>query len=56
MVVFVALIVPIPFKAKRALFTFISDSPLVAKLQYGMKVCTSPSTRPASRRPLTRCR
>ena len=38
MVVFMALIMPIPFKAKRALFTFISDSPLVAKLQYGMKV------------------
>ncbi|KAK5134608.1 hypothetical protein LTR08_006264 [Meristemomyces frigidus] len=38
MVVFMALIMPIPFKVKRKLFTFISDSPLVAKLQYGMKI------------------
>jgi len=27
-----------PFTWKRKLFTFISESPLVAKLQYGMKV------------------
>ena len=40
MVVFMALIMPIPFKAKRALFNFISESPLVAKVQYGMKVRT----------------
>lgn len=33
-----SLIVPMPFKVKRALFTFISENPLVAKLQYGMKV------------------
>lgn len=38
MVLFVALIVPMPFKMKRKLFTFISENPLVAKLQYGMKV------------------
>jgi len=35
---FVALIVPLPFTVKRKLFTFISESPLVAKLQYGMKI------------------
>jgi len=40
MVVFMSLIVPMPFNAKRKLFTFISNSPLVAKLQYGMKVRT----------------
>ncbi len=38
MVVFMALIVPMPFTWKRKLFTFISESPLIAKLQYGMKV------------------
>ncbi|KAI1915403.1 Endoplasmic reticulum transmembrane protein 3 [Ophidiomyces ophidiicola] len=38
MVIFVGLIVPLPFTWKRALFTFISESPIVAKLQYGMKI------------------
>ncbi|QIW96990.1 hypothetical protein AMS68_002508 [Peltaster fructicola] len=38
MVLFMALIVPMPFTWKRALFTFISENPLVAKLQYGMKI------------------
>jgi hypothetical protein len=38
MVVFGALIVPLPYSIKRKLFTFISESPLVAKLQYGIKV------------------
>jgi hypothetical protein len=38
MVIFMALIVPIPFTWRRKLFTFISESPLVAKLQYGMKI------------------
>lgn len=32
------LIVPLPFPVKRKLFTFISESPVVAKLQYGLKV------------------
>lgn len=41
MVVFVALIVPMPFTIKRKLFTFISESPLIAKLQYGLKVRAS---------------
>jgi hypothetical protein len=39
MVIFMGLIVPLPYKLKRKLFTFISESPLIAKLQYGMKVC-----------------
>jgi hypothetical protein len=38
MVVFMALIIPMPFTWRRKLFTFISESPLIAKLQYGMKV------------------
>lgn len=32
------LIIPLPFPIKRKLFTFISESPVVAKLQYGLKV------------------
>lgn len=38
MISFVGLIVPMPFKMKRKLFLFISESRLVAKLQYGLKV------------------
>ena len=32
------LIIPMPYSAKRKLFNFISESPIVAKLQYGMKI------------------
>ena len=39
MLIFCALIVPLPFTWRRKLFTFISESPIVAKLQYGKKVC-----------------
>lgn len=42
--VFLALIVPLPFVIKRKLFTFISESPIIAKLQYGLKVIQSPGT------------
>lgn len=38
MSIFMLLVVPLPFTVKRKLFTFISENPLVAKLQYGMKV------------------
>jgi len=38
MVVFMGLIVPMPFTMKRKLFTFLAESPLIAKLQYGMKI------------------
>ncbi|KAL8863361.1 MAG: hypothetical protein Q9178_000041 [Gyalolechia marmorata] len=38
MTIFCALIVPLPYSMKRKLFTFISENPLVAKLQYGMKI------------------
>ncbi|OJJ87641.1 putative BAP31 domain protein [Aspergillus glaucus CBS 516.65] len=38
MAVFMGLIIPLPFTIKRKLFTFISESPVVAKLQYGLKI------------------
>jgi hypothetical protein len=38
MVVFMSLIIPLPFTMKRRLFTFISENPVIAKLQYGLKV------------------
>ena len=38
MAVFLALIIPLPFVVKRKLFSFISESPIIAKLQYGLKV------------------
>lgn len=38
MTLFMLLIVPLPFTIRRKMFTFISESPLVAKLQYGMKI------------------
>ena len=41
MSVFMLLIVPLPFTWKRKLFNFISENPLIAKLQYGMKVSNS---------------
>ena len=38
---FVGLIIPMPFKMKRKIFLFISESRLIAKLQYGLKVLLS---------------
>lgn len=38
MLVFLALIVPLPYTIKRKLFAFISESPIVAKLQYGLRI------------------
>jgi B-cell receptor-associated protein 31 len=38
MALFMFLIVPMPFSMKRRLFTFISENPFVAKLQYGLKI------------------
>jgi len=32
------LIIPMPFTMKRKLFTFLAESPIIAKLQYGMKI------------------
>jgi len=38
MALFMLLIIPLPFTIRRKMFTFISESPLIAKLQYGMKI------------------
>jgi len=38
MALFATLILPLPFKIKRGLFTFISENPIVAKIQYWMKI------------------
>lgn len=40
MVLFMSLIVPLPYRMKRGLFLFISENPLVARMQYGLKVCS----------------
>jgi hypothetical protein len=39
MALFVVLILPLPFAVKRRVFTFISENPIVAKIQYWMKIC-----------------
>lgn len=36
--VFMGLIVPLPFSVRRKLFAFVSESPVIAKLQYGLRV------------------
>jgi len=38
MFMFMLLIIPLPYTWKRSLFTFISESPLIAKMQYGLKI------------------
>lgn len=38
MALFMLLIVPMPFNVKRKIFTFISENPVVAKVQYWMKI------------------
>lgn len=38
MALFMSLIVPMPFTWKRKLFTFLSENPIVAKMQYWLKV------------------
>ncbi|KAJ4862835.1 hypothetical protein N5P37_004984 [Trichoderma harzianum] len=35
---FMLLLIPLPFNIKRRIFTFISESPLIAKVQYWMKI------------------
>jgi hypothetical protein len=41
--VFLALIVPMPVSARQKLFRFLSENLVVAKIQYGLKVCSPPS-------------
>ncbi|KAH9906558.1 B-cell receptor-associated protein 31-like-domain-containing protein [Xylariomycetidae sp. FL2044] len=38
MTLFMLLIVPMPFSVKRKMFTFLSENPIVAKIQYGLKI------------------
>ncbi|KAK0509011.1 hypothetical protein JMJ35_008382 [Cladonia borealis] len=38
MIIFALLIIPLPYTMKRKLFAFISESPIIAKLQYGLKI------------------
>jgi hypothetical protein len=38
MALFMLLIMPLPFTFKRKLFTFISENPIIAKIQYWMKI------------------
>ncbi|KAL2824158.1 B-cell receptor-associated protein 31-like-domain-containing protein [Aspergillus cavernicola] len=38
MAVFMGLIVPLPFTVRRKLFAFVSESPVIAKLQYGLRI------------------
>ncbi|XP_044719998.1 b-cell receptor-associated protein 31-like domain-containing protein [Hirsutella rhossiliensis] len=35
---FMLLLVPLPFTVKRKIFTFVSENPIVAKIQYWMKI------------------
>jgi len=38
MTLFMLLVVPLPFNVKRKIFSFVADSPVVAKIQYWMKI------------------
>ncbi|KAK4658522.1 Endoplasmic reticulum transmembrane protein 3 [Podospora pseudocomata] len=38
MALFMLLVVPLPFTMRRKLFTFISENPIVAKVQYWLKI------------------
>ncbi|PNY29627.1 Uncharacterized protein TCAP_00459, partial [Tolypocladium capitatum] len=38
MALFMLLLVPLPFGVKRTVFTFVSENPIVAKIQYWMKI------------------
>ncbi|KAI1082022.1 B-cell receptor-associated protein 31-like-domain-containing protein [Whalleya microplaca] len=38
MSIFMLLIVPMPFTLKRKMFTFLSENPIIAKIQYGLKI------------------
>jgi Bap31/Bap29 transmembrane region len=38
MVTFCILVAPLPYAVRKRLFTFLSESPAVAKLAYGLKI------------------
>jgi len=38
MAAFCIFVAPLPFKVRRKLFRFLSESPIVAKIAYGLKI------------------
>ncbi|ORY54812.1 B-cell receptor-associated protein 31-like-domain-containing protein [Pseudomassariella vexata] len=38
MALFMLLVLPLPFTIRRKMFNFISENPIIAKLQYGLKI------------------
>ncbi|KAJ8125601.1 hypothetical protein O1611_g8038 [Lasiodiplodia mahajangana] len=38
MTLFMLLVIPLPFTIKRRMFTFLSENPIIAKIQYGLKI------------------
>jgi hypothetical protein len=51
MVTFCVLVLPLPYAAKRKLFHFLSESPVIAKIAYGIKIAfmsVAPTTVPQS--------
>ena len=38
MVTFCILVAPLPYAIRKRLFTFLSESPIVAKIAYGLKI------------------
>ncbi|KAF2668330.1 putative BAP31 domain protein [Microthyrium microscopicum] len=38
MAVFLTLVLPMPFAVRRRLFVFLSENPIIAKIQYGLKI------------------
>ncbi|KAJ8113216.1 hypothetical protein ONZ43_g5203 [Nemania bipapillata] len=38
MALFMLLVIPMPFTIKRRMFTFLSENPIIAKIQYGLKI------------------
>jgi B-cell receptor-associated protein 31 len=38
MAAFCIFVAPLPFKVRRRLFRFLSESPIVAKIAYGLKI------------------
>ncbi|KAI2638490.1 B-cell receptor-associated protein 31-like-domain-containing protein [Xylaria nigripes] len=38
MSLFMLLVIPMPFAFKRRMFTFLSENPVIAKIQYGLKI------------------
>jgi hypothetical protein len=50
MVTFCVLVAPLPYTIRKNLFRFLSESPLIAKVAYGIKIAfvSAPRPRPAA--------